>query len=93
MFKEVIYIKLSNIIIGTGNYTNVKSGNTVSVTGDDGNAWGYYGPSYKKIAPKLETYIPYSEKLKKLKEYKEIKIFKWFNFWIEEKWSGITNSC
>ena len=59
------------IIIGTGNYYNVKSGNTVSVTGDGGNAWGYYGPAYKKLAPKLITYIPYAEKLEELKKLKK----------------------
>lgn len=31
---------LSKIILGTGNYASVKSGNTLSVTGDGGNAWG-----------------------------------------------------
>ena len=60
----------SNIIIGTGNYDNVKSGNTVSVTGDGGNAWGYYGSSYKKLAPRLVTFNPYIEKYKKLQELK-----------------------
>lgn len=53
---------LSKIILGTGNYDNVKNGNTVSITGDGGNAWGYFGPAYKKLAPKLVTYIPYAEK-------------------------------
>ena len=59
-----------DVILGTGNYNNIKSGNTVSVTGDGGNAWGYYGPSYKKLAPKLVTYNPYHEKLKILFELK-----------------------
>lgn len=31
--------ELSKIILGTGSYANVKGGNTVSVTGDGGNAW------------------------------------------------------
>lgn len=61
----------SKVILGTGNYNNIKSGNTVSVTGDGGNAWKYFGPSYKKLAPKLETYTPYSEKLDKLNELKK----------------------
>ncbi len=67
------------IILGTGNYENVKSGNTVSVTGDGGNAWGYYGQAYKKLAPKLETYLPYADKYKNLhnitntEKYMEIK--------------------
>ena len=53
---------LSKVILGTGNYYDVKSGNTVSVTGDGGNAWGYFGPAYKKLAPKLVTYTPYAER-------------------------------
>ena len=74
---------LSKVILGTGNYYNVKSGNTVSITGDGGNAWGYFGPSYKKLAPKLITYTPYAEKynellnlkkdVSKLKEYLDYK--------------------
>lgn len=61
---------MKNIILGTGNYNNVKSGNTVSVTGDGGNAWGYFGPAYKKLAPRLVTYIPYAEKLEELSKLK-----------------------
>lgn len=41
------------IIRGTSCYDNVKSGNLVSITGDGGNAWGFYGKSYKKMSPKL----------------------------------------
>ncbi len=62
---------MENIILGTGNYYDVKSGNTVSITGDGGNAWGYYGPAYKKLAPKLVTYTPYAEKLDELNKLKE----------------------
>ena len=58
--------ELEKIILGTGSYANVKSGNTVSVTGDGGNAWGYFGPSYKKLAPRLLTYLPYAEQYEKL---------------------------
>ncbi len=62
---------LSNIIIGTGNYDSIKTGNTLSITGDGGNAWGYFGPAYKKLAPRLTTYTTYSEKLKELEKLKE----------------------
>ena len=62
---------LSKVILGTGNYYDVKSGNTVSVTGDGGNGWKYFGPAYKKLAPKLVTYTPYAEKLDELKELKK----------------------
>lgn len=58
--------ELLRIILGTGSYVNVKGGNTVSVTGDGGNAWGYFVPSYKKLAPKLVTYVPYAEKYEEL---------------------------
>ena len=62
---------LSKVILGTGNYYDVKSGNTVYVTGDGGNAWEYFGPAYKKLAPKLVTYTPYAEKLEVLEELKK----------------------
>lgn len=62
---------LSNIILGTGNYQNVKCGNTLSITGDGGNAWGYFGPAYKKLAPKLVTYTPYAEKFNELSKLKQ----------------------
>ena len=63
-------IAVERVILGTGNYYNVKSGNTVSVTGDGGNAWGYYGNAYKKLAPKLVTYTPYAKKYKDLLKLK-----------------------
>ena len=63
--------KISNIILGTGNYCDVKSGNMVSVTGDGENAWGFYGPSYKKLAPRLVTYTPYAEKYEELLRLKD----------------------
>lgn len=62
---------ISKIILGTGNYKNVKTWNTVSITGDGGNAWGYYGSAYKKLAPKLVTYTPYAEKYEELLTLKE----------------------
>ena len=67
MYKYDIYPEnLEKIIIGTGSYATVKTGNTVSVTGDGGNAWGYFGPSYKKLAPRLKTYEEYASKLEEL---------------------------
>ena len=41
------------IIKGTSCYENAKNGNLVSITGDGGNAWGFYGNSYKKMSPRL----------------------------------------
>ena len=61
---------MNNIILGTSNYQNIKTGNTVSVTGDGGNAWGYFGPSYKKLAPKLQSL---KNDVTKLKEYIEFR--------------------
>ncbi len=52
---------MKNIVIGTGCYQNVKSGNTVSVTGDGGNAWGYYGPAYKKFSPSWKLYTTWRD--------------------------------
>ena len=40
-------------IKGTSCYANAKSGNLVSITGDGGNAWGFYGNSYKKNVTKI----------------------------------------
>ncbi len=59
------------IIRGTGSYHNVKSGNRVSITGDGGHAWNYFGPAYLKLAPRLVTYTPYAEQLEVLKEMKK----------------------
>lgn len=67
MEKEI----LSKIVLGTGNYYDVKKGNTVSVTGDGGNAWDYFGPTYKKLAPRLVTYTPYAEKYEELVKLKQ----------------------
>lgn len=64
-------LDIFKIILGTGNYKNVKTGNTVSITGDGGNAWRYYGSAYKKLAPKLVTYTPYAEKYEELLTLKE----------------------
>lgn len=76
-------LDISKIILGTGNYNDVRKGNTVSITGDGGNAWGYYGFAYKKLAPRLVTYTTYAEKYEelltlredtlKLKEYIELR--------------------
>ena len=41
------------IIKGTSCYANAKSGNLVSITGDGGNAWGFYGNAYKKMSPRI----------------------------------------
>ena len=49
------------IIKGTSCYENAKSGNLVSITGDGGNAWGFYGNAYKKIAPKLYLWQYYDK--------------------------------
>lgn len=48
------------IIKGTSCYEFAKSGNLVSITGDGGNAWGFYGHSYKKLAPKLYLWQYYN---------------------------------
>ena len=81
---------ISNIIIGTGNYSNVKSENTVSVTVDGGNAWKYYGQAYKKLAPRLVTYNPYAEKYQELLIMKQdvlrLKEYLNYRYLIEEEY-------
>lgn len=77
---------LSKIILGTSNYNNIKEGNTVSVTGDGGNAWGYFGPSYKKLAPKLSTFLSYKEKLDKLELTKDKELYKKLRKEIEDEY-------
>lgn len=64
-------LDISKIILGIGNYNDVRKGNTVSITGDGGNAWGYYGSAYKKLAPRLVTYTPYAEKYEQLLTLRE----------------------
>ena len=58
------------IIRGTGSYDTVKFGNTVSITGDGGNAWNYFGPTYKKLAARLMTYLLYADALNNLEKIK-----------------------
>lgn len=64
-------LDVSRIILETSSYDDMKQGNTVSITGDGGNAWGYYGPAYKKLAPRLVTYTPYAEKYEELLKLKD----------------------
>ena len=59
---------MERIIKGTSCYENCESGNTLSITGDGGNAWGYFGPSYKKLAPSLKLYEYYRDNPNNLSE-------------------------
>jgi hypothetical protein len=60
------------IIKGTSSYDNANSGNLVSITGDGGNAWGFYGPAYKKLAPKMYMWQYYANNPDGLSEEKLI---------------------
>ena len=78
---------IKDIILGTGSYANVKSGNTVSITGDGGNAWNYFGNAYKKLAPKLVTYLPYASSLEELNKIKDdLKKYKYLRNKIEDEY-------
>lgn len=77
---------ISNIILGTGSYDTVLAGNRVSITGDGGNAWGYYGPAYKKIAPRLATYTPYAEKYEELLSLREMQEYMAMRKQIEDQY-------
>ena len=59
MLKRVLIIKM--IVKATSCYENAKSGNLVSITGDGGNAWGFFGSSYKRMAPRLYLWKYYNE--------------------------------
>ena len=56
------------VIKGTSCYANAKNGNLVSITGDGGNAWGFYGPAYKKMAPRLYLWQYYDQNPDNLSE-------------------------
>ena len=56
------------IIKGTSCYENAKSGNLVSITGDGGNAWGFFGNSYKKMSPRLYLWEYYDKNPDNLSE-------------------------
>ena len=56
------------IIKGTSCYANAKSGNLVSITGDGGNAWGFYGNTYKKLSPRLYLWQYYDRNPNNLSE-------------------------
>lgn len=49
------------IIKGTSCYENAKSGNLVSITGDGGNAWGFFGNAYKMMSPRLYLWQYYEQ--------------------------------
>lgn len=56
------------VIKATSCYANAKSGNLVSITGDGGNAWGFYGPAYKKMPPRLYLWQYYDQNPDNLSE-------------------------
>lgn len=56
------------IIKGTSCYQYAKSGNLVSITGDGGNAWGFYGNAYKKMSPRLYLWKYYEQNPDNLSE-------------------------
>ncbi|MBQ9853664.1 MAG: hypothetical protein IJO57_01365 [Bacilli bacterium] len=72
---------MKDIIIGTSCYQHAKSGNMLSVTGDGGNAWGYYGKAYKKLSSSLKLYEYYRDNPDNLEENELIKnyIKEYFN--------------
>ena len=55
-------------IKGTSCYANAKNGNLVSITGDGGNAWGFYGNAYKKMSPRLYLWQYYDQNPDNLSE-------------------------
>lgn len=56
------------VIKATSCYENAQSGNLVSITGDGGNAWGFYGLSYKKMSPRYYLWEYYDKNPDNLSE-------------------------
>ncbi len=56
------------VIKATSCYANAISGNLVSITGDGGNAWGFYGQAYKKMSPRLYLWQYYDQNPDNLSE-------------------------
>jgi len=56
------------VIKATSCYENAQNGNLVSITGDGGNAWGFYGPSYKKMSPRYYLWEYYDRNPDNLSE-------------------------
>lgn len=56
---------MKKLIMGTGSYNNIKSGNGVSVN-DAGGSWNYNGPGYIPLMPKLITTATYNREYKRL---------------------------
>ena len=59
-------MNIERVILGTGSYVTVQSGNKVSISGDGGLSACYVGASYKKLAPRLITYDSYHQKYQEL---------------------------
>ena len=70
---------MKNVILGTSSYSNAKTGNLVSISGDGGLLVNFNGNAYKKLAPRLFTYISYKERydelinLTSLDEYRKLR--------------------
>ncbi len=79
-------IDYSKVILGTGDYDNVEYGNTLSITGDGGNTWWYFGNSYKKLVPRLFTYIDYAEGYEELLKIKDLDEYSRYRKIIEDKY-------
>ena len=60
------------IIKGTSCYKKAETGNLVSITGDGGNRWNFFGNSYKKMAPRLYLWEYYDKNPDALEENKLI---------------------
>ncbi len=71
---------MNRLILGTGNYNNVKSGNSLSISGDKGLSFGYHGNYYRELAPRLDTYNSYNDVYQLMKnnilEYEHYEILK-----------------
>ena len=59
-------MKYENVILGTGNYDNIKAGNPVSIAYGNSSFWGFYGKECQQIGPDFDTERIYKEKINQL---------------------------
>lgn len=57
------YVEEEPIILGTGSYENIKSGNTLSIDRNGGRDFGYNGRAFKGLVPPQEIKEEYKRKM------------------------------
>ena len=61
--------------IFTGNYTDCKAGNLISISGDRGRKVGFVGKAIPKLAPKKEFWMTFFNNIGKIPEVENIRYY------------------